>query len=248
MYKFSNSRVSFAEAIDTVFHETRHAIQYEEITTNSNFSYDDLIMAIDWLMTDLGGAAYYQNNYVEISYEMDAREIAYVETMKMFKQYPKIQEEYKKNYIEITNPLSKYMRKEEFLSLESYYGVIDNFLNMINGLLCDGTTKDQEYFDYIFKKIDRFPVFKEFFDIDREKRTVNPKPKSYFRDKITEAYGFTDPLKKREYAYSIQAFRYAKRLAEYLKDRVYEAPVVNELYNKEIVEEAISHVGKPPSR
>ena len=243
-----NSKEGLALAADVIFHEVMHAIQINELNSSKALSYDNLVMAIDLCVVELGGEVYSQYNYSQLSYEIDAREKAFVQTMNLFKPYPEIQELYKTTYIESVNPLVKYMRRNVFLDQESYFGIIENFVDLVNGLLTDGEYKDKVYFDYIFRIIDKYPVIKQFFEVDREKRRIYSKSKAYFEEKRKEAEKMDDCLEKREQLYSIEAFKYARRLGDYLKEFLWDFDTHKPEYSKKITEEAIANVGEPPSR
>ncbi len=244
----ANTKEAFAQAVDTVFHETRHAIQRRDVATKNDFSYDDLVMAVDFCVTELGGGAYYTNNYAHVSYEMDAREVAFVKTMSIFKPYPKMQELYKKSYIEFTNPLLKYMRRNVFLGNESYFGILASFKETVNGLLQDGLYKDDDFYNHIFAILDKYPVLKQFFDIDKNKRKMLYKSKEYFDRKLEQAEAMEDSLEKREIIYSVEAFRYAHSLADYFNDNLWDFDEHKFDYSERITEEAINNVGRPPTR
>ena len=244
----NNTKGGLALAVDIIFHEVTHAIQVKELKETKTLSYDNLIMAIDLCVVDLGGSAYYRNNYSQISYEIDAREKAYVQTMNLFKPYPDIQALYKETYIESINPLTKYMRRNVFLEQEAYFGIIENFVALINNMLTEGSHKDKDFLNCVFETLDKYPVIKQFFEINKMKKRIYPKSSEYFESKRKEAEKMDDCTQKREQLYSIEAFRYARRLGDYFKEFLWDFDDYKPEYSKRITEEAIINVGEPPSR
>ncbi len=244
----NNSKLGLVLAADVIFHEVTHAIQIKELKEAKAFSYDNLVMAIDLCVVEMGGSVYSQYNYNQLSYEVDAREKAFVKTMDLFKPYPELQKLYKETYIESVNPLAKYMRRNVFLEQEAYFGIINNFINLVNAMLTDGELKNKDYYDHIFGIIDKYPVIEQFFEIDRNKRKISPKSKAYFERKKKEVERMDDCLEKREQLYSIEAFKYARRLGKYFEESCADYDFYRPEYSKKVTEEAIANVGEPPSR
>ena len=237
-------------AFETVFHETRHACQFKEIESSNAFSFDNLVMAIDLLLNMLSHN-FYEDNYENISYEVDAREKAYVDCMSIFNKYPMMQERIKKVY-NGNYSLSNYMRKTMVGTIVGgYYGIVEEFVKQANEsfeLMKEMNALDEikEYVE-IFKK---YPVILEFFDIDEENFRINIKSEEYFNNKLNMIQKMDDSLEKSELLYSIKAFRYAIKVGEFLqsKNNYFNANNSANEYSDEVIMEVENGVGKGPVR
>ena len=234
------------KAFETVFHETRHACQYKDIENNDSLSYDNLVMAIDSILKDEEQIiGYYNSNYEQISYEKDARDKSYVDTMTIFRKYPHLQnmvtEDNKNDY-----RLNKYVRRETFNNSDDYYGIIDHFYELVqNGFI---VCQNEEELEFTKSTFNRYPVVSQFFDIDYDKRTVRYRTEEELRNKAnTYKEG---SIERKEAEYSIKAFNYARKVGKYIKDN--NSFVMdrkdNKHYDSNFIEEVINNVGKSPTR
>jgi len=228
--------VAFIHAVDTVFHETRHALQHKEIETREEFDFDNLVMAMDYHLS-YNEDNYYAKNYAHISFERDARDIAYVETMSFFEKYPNIQKLVKKER-EDDYHLSDYIRKETLLGEDTYYGLIYHFIENISvGLK---TAKEEpEYRDQIFERIKRYPVLFKFFDIDFDNYCINIKDGDYYMNLLKKS---RDTDKEKTVEYSVESFLYSLRMGKYLNEKSSNSYTQEEGYNKEVIKEIDDNV------
>lgn len=243
--RFKNNKEALASTIDTVFHETRHAIQNKTLIESHEISYDNLLMAIDSVMCDNVFTSYYMENYAHISFERDARNLSYVDTMTFFDKYPEMQQYVKKefnyNYV-----LSDFLRKDPFLDLENYNGIIDLFINEVNNNI-EVLSDDERLIDDYLERVFRFPVVKEFFIINENKR-IEARSDEYFDNKLRELESMEDTLEKKEAIYSIKSFRYAQEVGKYLSSIIPADEYSSGIYSEKIIGEVIDNVGQKPSR
>ena len=245
-YKVENKDEALVSACDTVFHETRHAYQKKKLETDNSFSFENLIMAIDNLSSDITGSPYYYDNYLQLSFERDADDYAYVDTMTLFDNYPEMKK-YRTKMITNDSPLFDYVRRGNHVDLEKYYGIIDIFISSTNEMFdliehMDGLS--DQYVDYIRQ----FPVVEQFFDIDEENYRIVPKSEEYFDNKLKEFEAMPDSLEKKEGIYSVNAFRYALKVNEYLRENSRDVKSYGKDVNEEFIKEVVDSVGSRPVR
>ena len=239
MFKLiDNLDVAFVHAVDTVYHETRHANQYKEVETSNEFDFNNLIIAMDYYLTS-NDSTYYLPNYEHLSFERDARDVAYVDTMSFFAGYPDIQKLVKKHR-EGDYHLSDYIRKEKFFGMDNYYGLVYLFMDHVVSALKVAKEKP-ELREYVLEKINKYPVIFKFFEIDFEKYTINVYDGEYYKKLLEESNGTE---KGKMVKYSIEAFLYALRIGRYLKERSFEGIKSEDGYNAGIIKEIDENVRK----
>ena len=247
MFKiFKDMDFGLASSVNTVFHEVRHAKQYKELKESKELNYDNLLMAIDNVLSENTLSSYYKSNYEHISFERDARECAYVDTMTFFRGYENMQNKVQKVDFEKYR-LSDYIRKERTFNLESYQGIIEYFLESVNSNLSYMKKNNENINDYI-KSLYEYPVIFEFFDLDRRKLIIKPKEEKFFLKKLNELEKAEDTLSKREQKYSINAFLYSIKVSEYMKDKYNYIDKLTDGYDENIITEVEENVGQAPRR
>ena len=212
-----NFNYYFVTCIESIFHEVRHAVKCREVQTGEMLDFDKLIMSIDMLMSDVKDCfenLYYDNNGNKLSFEIDATKFAYRETSQMFKEYPELIKRYEQE-VEKDN----YVRKD----VMGYYDIIFLFVKKMNYLL-----KSNPGF---YRAFDDYPVFKEFFDID--KKGINFKSVRYFIRKKRKINSEKDSVSKTNRINSIQMFLREMGIFNYLESDV-------TFFNETSVLEAIS--------
>ena len=234
---FTDPKDAFAFCADTVFHETRHAVQFKTIKSSDEISYDNLLMAMDKILS-LESLGFYDVNYKRISFERDARDMAYVDTMTFFREYPEMQQlisqEEDENY-----SISDFIRYDSTLTL---MGIIDGFVKEVNDVLAD-YKDDEEILAIKINEIKQFPVIKQFFDFDEANLRIEPKSDEYFNSLLETL----DPLKDGEAIYSINTFIYSRKVSKYMKDHEIDM-LINEPSLDAVEGEVIDNVGKRPTR
>ena len=65
---------SCAKALNTVFHECHHAVQFKDFESGSVFSYNEYLMQKDLILSEFN-SKYYSSNYWNVFCEIDAREV-----------------------------------------------------------------------------------------------------------------------------------------------------------------------------
>lgn len=239
-----NIKAAFVNACDTVFHETRHAYQFKMIETSTDMSFDNLLMAMDDILMRKD-FSHYQENYQNISFERDAFEMAYVDTMTLFKNYPEMQQLVKKEYGE-REPLTDFVRKDKIT--DSLCGITYKFIKDISvSFELIKKDKNTPYFETKLQEekdlLNKYPVIKNFFDIDFEQLAIKPKSNEYFKDKLKEA----DSINDKETIYSIKTFLYAVNVSKYIEDNSFEY-MVDHKTEDEIKKDVIENVGTRPSK
>ena len=244
-----SAKESLVKAFEVVFHETRHAYEDKTVETSDSISFDNLLLAMDFILAR-NESGYDHNNYEVLSYERDAFETSYVDLMTLFREYPEMQQ-LCKNKLNDRGPLTDFIRKGQ--TLEELVGVVFEFVNNIN-IFFEGCkngsmeyySKDKTCEQLIQEKIEllrSYPVIKNFFDFDEENLVISPKSEEYFRRKLESL----DSEKDREAIYSIKTFMYAIKVSKHLSDKTFEYQV-NETSENDIIEDVINNVGPRPSR
>lgn len=239
LHNLSNNLDSaLVKAVNTIFHEVRHVKQYKEVESRDDFDFDNLVMAMDYYLA-LSESGYYAPNYEHLSFERDARDIAYVDTMSFFSKYPDIQKLVKKHR-EIDYHLSNYIRKERDTGSDRYYGLVFYFMGAVISELrfAKGNPK---YREYIYEKIKRYPVFFKFFDIDFENCSINTYDGDYYETLLEE---FKGTEKEGIIKYSLDSLIYSINICRYLNKRASERVRIEDGYNEDIIKEIDQNVRK----
>ena len=226
-------KTAFAYACETVFHETRHAKQYIEVETNDEFNFNNLVMAIDFYSSK-NVPNYNTDNYRHLSFERDARAMAYVDTMTLFKDYPSMQERTRKQR-EDDYHLSDFIRKETSIDHDVYYGIIYHFLNRIN-ISFKIAKEKPEFRDFVINRLKRYPVLFQFFNIDLDNLTITIYDGKYYSDLLL------NNAQNSQINYSVKAFLYALNVSRYLDKREWSMIPKEEGYNQGIIEEIDQNV------
>ena len=240
---FDNKKAAFALAIETVYHETRHAYQEQVLKESDELSYDNLVMAMDSILSETAYSSYYKDNYKHVSFERDARDSAYVDTMTYFDKYKDVQKmivpDNEADYV-----LSDYVRKDSIAGYDKYVGVIQLFMDYVNDMIdvCHG---DKETIDYFLNK---YKVIGQFFEISKESGYLVPRSEEYFENRRKELEQMPDSIEKKEGLYSIKAFEYSKKVTNYLYKNDKEKDKNEKDYNKKIIGEVLENVGPKPRR
>ena len=245
---FKDMNYALVSTVNTVFHEVRHARQYQEINTSHELNYDNLLMSIDSILSESIATGYYKDNYEHISFERDARECAYVDTMTFFKNYKEMQEKVECEQVSKYR-LSDYIRKENTFNLETYYGIIDIFVNRVNTYFI--SSKDEKSIQNEFiELLNKYPVIFEFFDLDQENLVIKPKSEVYFKRKIKEIEQIENEQIREEQLYSIKAFQFAKKVGIFIQEQenFMNLNDSNDGYDEKVLEEVEQGVGTGPKR
>ena len=197
MNSLEDYNFNFLLCYDSVMQEITQ-VYHQKYARSKGLDFDKLIMAIDIILSDIehnGEKEYYNENYDNLSFELDSREMAYVETIKLFGNYKDLIERYKEHTFKRKD---NYVRKDGMY----YYDVICLFVEKMNYLLSINPN---------FKKIfDKYPVIYEFFDIEDNK--IRFKKDKYFMNKLSELEKSSNSLKNKRMIYSIRAFLMEKRI------------------------------------
>ena len=241
---FNDKKDAFAAAALTVFHETRHAYQHQVISKDNSLSYDNLVMAMDNILSENNFSSYYKDNYKHISYERDARDCAYVDAMTFFDKYKEAQKllvpDDTSNFV-----LSDYIRKQNMFIVEGYSGIIQMFMDYVNDMieLSHGDEISANYF------LDQYKVLGEFFEYNPDSGHIVPRSNEYFENRIKELESLPDnSIEKKEGLYSIKAFKYSMEVTNYLYKNNIDKEVKKDVYNEEVIKEVCENVGPRPSR
>ncbi len=243
---FDDMEMALVMSINTVFHEVRHAKQKKELKETKDLNYNALLMAMDKILSQNTIFGFYQTNYRDISFERDARECAYVDTMTYFKDHKNAQNKITKEDFE-KYKLSDYIRKESTFNVEVYQGILGLFINEINSTLKYYQGDNEQLEEYI-NELKEFPVIFTFFDLDLNLMQIKPKDDKYFSEKVDEIMKMPDSLSKKEQLYSIKAFKYALKVNEYTKNEFVHKEGTEVGYNEEVIKEIEENVGQSPSK
>lgn len=242
----NNKDQAIVLACDTVFHETRHAYQKKMLEEDTSFSFDNLVMAIDNLSSNVSNSDYYYDNYTQLSFERDADDYAYVDTMTLFDNYPELKK-YREKAVTKYPLLKDYIRRENYIDIERYYGLVDRFIFDTNSFF-DSFEHMDGISEFYIEHLKQYPVISLFFDIDEENNRIRPKSDEYFDNKLKEFEAMPDCLEKKEGIYSIKAFRYSLEIGKYLRENSRDVESHGKEYNDEYMEELVENVGPKPVR
>ena len=195
MNSLDDFNYNFVLCISSLFHELDHVKQYKNVK-KKKLDFNNLIMAIDMILGDIYGEDdYYDNNYHNLSFEIDAECKSYISTNKLFSKYADLIDRYRKS---ISVKKDNYVRKDGLY----YYEIICLFVEKMNYLL----SLDKKY-----KRIfDEYPVIYEFFDIiDNQLRFKTDK---YFKKKLSDIEKSSLSIKNKKMVHSIKCFLREKRI------------------------------------
>ena len=233
---FENKDSSFVDSVNTVFHEMRHALQHRMMNHCNSFDYNVLLMSMENIISSCD-KDYYRNNYRNVSFERDARDIAYVETMTFFKEKPNYQayliEESKKKDIE------DYVRLDQY---KSYSTIISYFSKKLEENL-RFFSEMPEFLEFYINEIKKYPVIFKFFDIDFERGTVNYKSEEYFEEQLKSLENEPDSIRKRESIYAIKNFLYSIKIDKEAKSLNKKGETL-----ESVEREVLENVGPRPSK
>ena len=206
---FEDKKVAFVDAINLVFHEMRHAVQDKIIEYDESFNYDNLLMAIENIIV-ITDREYSRKNYYNLSYERDARDVAYVETMEFFKgkeEYQKLLEKEKEK-----NIIDDYVRLDQY---NRYFSIVKFFCSHLTKELIR-FSESPDFVRFYIEDVKKYPVIFKFFDIDFKRGTVKYKDNKYFEEQLKIMESKPDSLEKKEAINAIKSFQYAVRIADEL--------------------------------
>lgn len=215
----NNPKIDLVNSLNTVFHEVRHIDQSIEVK-EAKFNMDNLLHSMDFLLAEQnsGYKNYYSNNYETVSYEQDARCVAFADVMEYFNKYPTMQNECVSQFKENISAVSDYKRLNE--TVPNYFEptiLVSNFEKVMNHILflnfeASKGFSSVEKAKRIIKEdmqaiIDDYPTLALFFDFDFENAKIKLKPLEYFTDLENKYSLMEDSLEREE---GLQVIRYIK--------------------------------------
>lgn len=154
----SNLDEGFVRGIITINHELTHAKQDQIDTRKNVVDYNVILKCMDKCIEDINGSEYYNENYVGYSMEVDARNKAFVKSMKFFERYPEYQKYVVYELASDMPIIQERIRKvSSFDGNKRYSTVVAAFIEEVNKVVRiyqDRGKNPYEYFEHI---IGRFP-------------------------------------------------------------------------------------------
>lgn len=265
IYSHNNSIDCLINGVNTIFHELRHAEQYQKELSCDKCDYDIMMRAMDhYLMSNTCVLDnYYYGNYFHISLESDARAQAYVDTFKFFKGYPNLQEKSKLLFEEDTNLLKKRLRsKVSFnLGIDKIHPVIMFFRDEFNTNVDLEPVPDDKMYEYnkVFKK---YPSLKQIFEVDKNTGKIEIRSEDYFISNLEKLKAMPKSQKNDDAIYCFESILYDIKIMKFLESIDFEklksvssdaksseqaTEMVTNAIN-EVENEIIKNVGEPPVR
>ena len=245
LFSFKDNNTALIHAVDTVFHETRHARQFTILENSDSLDYTQLLWALDYYNyeSDSIFGSYYQTNYEHISFEMDARAQAFVDTMSFFDDHPMLQS-LVTNYYNSDYSLSNYMRKETFAGYDTYKGVVSIFVSNVNMVLdMAKQSNDQVLIKRYVDQIKQYPVIMQFFNYDEANMVISPKSREELKQMRSAIEAKPDSETKEIELYSIDAFLYALDVSDYLDSNQNSLQETAEGYSDSVIKEVQNGLG-----
>lgn len=259
IYSQENYLDAFIEGVNTMYHELRHANQFQHLLNKKEWNYDIMIQSMDTYLTKDGyDKSYYRDNYWYVSVEVDARLQSYIETRRFFKDYPHLQDDVDKRYMEFIPGIKNKTRQGYLEPFSTPLGIFKREIDVMLDIMKDQKNEGikspltiEERINQIFVK---YPSLSLIFKYNTETETFEYQSDEYFQSKLEEFQN--NPLSKEneEAIYCIQNILYDLRLTKHFeKKALYQIvdeknKVEKAILIEEAEQEAISEVGVPPKR
>ena len=223
----------FVNGIDTIFHELRHAEQFQKIYSELDYDYMTLLGCIDAVSQDNTFNSYYKDNYIILAPEVDARAVGFEETCRYLTGQDQLLQLYTANHKKEDEHVSYRVRLDR-MSIEHRKVPEEYFLEEINSIYESSKEvgKTQNMPDLGRREIDdifsKYPTLSLLYYYDNESDSI----KMYSREKIIEWSQSSDQKLKLFY----QNVLYDLDLQIYFEDPEYVGYKYNEV------------IGEPPKR
>lgn len=249
---------AFIQGVNTIYHELRHANQYQHLLNKKEWNYDIMVQAMDIYLKDEGyHKTYYSENYWYVSTEVDARLQSYIETRRFFKDYPLLQENVDKKFMESIPGIKARTRQGYFEPLSTTIGMFKREIDLMIAVMKDQRKKEdikitiEEQICNIFQK---YPSLSLIFKYNTDTETFEYQSEEYFLSKL-EQFQNEPPSKENEEAiYCIQNILYDLKLTKHFDKQNFFKIIeekngdAKDILIEEAECEAIGKVGAPPRR
>ncbi len=213
--------------MNTLFHETTHAKQWQHDLKKDEPDFEIVNFIMDKELSSKFLSEYYNDNYYNISYEVDARTKAYVESCTFFKDYPEL--------LDIAEKTCKYP-----------YDAREGELKVSDLTKCYSTSlgcfMDEVFFDE--SELDKYPALKYFFNFEKLELKNGDyfyKVKNKSKEELEELINLeTDPVRKAKYIESAKVLNHLVDVNNYLKTELF----TKSTDKKEVVEKVEENVGR----
>lgn len=226
---FGDKKQAFAKAVDTIFHEVRHAQQFDKLKQDGTLNFNYFIMAMDKILS-LVLPRYNKINYYNISYERDARVSSFQEARKFFARYTDMQEELDKlndmrRYPKEIQDFYKNINEENIFKLlvrkdpkrnnqaVNEYGIYELFLKYCNE--CINKT-DLRQLSYTIKT--KCPMLMQFFDVDFKNKQLIPLKDHTITKMMKRVDRILDIKEKQEALYTMKMYGYMIKMQNYMNN------------------------------
>ena len=218
----TDKKLAYASISYTVFHEVKHARQMSIIGIDKPLNIDYLLMAIDCFLADIV-PGYYKHEYARLSFEVDAENTAFNETMKFFEGYPEMQhyvmQSHNNQVISKKRSLSsKIIRSNPMESNETYnvYGIVELLIKCSNWYI------KKEGFKNFYNKFNDYPILSQFFEIDFSKEELVTRSKNYFDTLLKKYEKEPNQIQREDAIYAIKMFNFIINIENemHFKDKI----------------------------
>lgn len=250
---------AFIEGVNTLYHELRHANQYQHLLNKKEWNYDIMVQAMDSYLIEEGyHKPYYKDNYWYVSIEVDARLQSYIETRRFFKDYPLIQYDVEEKYMEFIPGIKTRTRQGYLEPFSTTLGMFKSEIDLMIDVMKDQMREKEKpqitIAEQIYNLFQKYPSLSLIFKFNTETETFEYQSEEYFQSKL-EQFQNEPPSKENEEAiYCIQNILYDLELTKHFdKQDLYKIieekdEDVKDTLIEEAEREAISEVGSPPRR
>lgn len=259
IYEQKDWKKGFVQGVDTIFHELKHAQQFQHDISKKEWNYDIIQQSMDHYMANqMLNQRYYRSNYHYISYEADARAESYVNTMNFFEGYEEFQDIARQELEEDIDTVR--LRCREGYEMQYFQGfdfLLGTFIKSVNYSLSGHALSSAEEdknnptkpLDEIYEK---YPSLQLIFNYNSETNEIELKSEEYFQSKLAEFK--RNPEQNSEAIYCIENILYDKSVKDkfteyntdefiYGEDEQERQASINEMFN------AVSkEIPKPPER
>lgn len=259
IYGQKDWKKGFVQGVDTIFHELKHAKQFQHNITKQEWNYDIIQQSMDhYIASQVLNQKYYRSNYRYISYEADARAESYVNTMNFFEDYKELQDLAREELEEDIDSVR--LRCREGYEMQYFQGfdfLLGTFIQSVNfSLNGHALSSDEEAKKNPTKPLDeiyeQYPSLQLIFNYNAQTNQIELKSEEYFQSKLTEFQ--RNPEQNSEAIYCIENILYDNSVKDkfskynteefiYGEDEQERQESINAMFN------AVSkEIPKPPER
>lgn len=259
IYGHDDYKAGFASGVNTLYHELKHAKQFQHELREKKWNYDTIMQSMDkYLSTRATIEHYYQDNYANITYETDAVAEAFVNTMAFFEKYPDIQEIVRQQLENKASAFKKRTRVSNVLDFFNEYNtVFELFIRGINrSAKIEDDVKHREGagVEKINSMLAAFPSLQLVIWFDEESKEYKLHDEEYFINRLNEFKQMEQTEEVAEAIYCIENILYDLKVQDYIRNVdfteiiIADSQEIREKLIAELEEKITNELGMPPQR